>query len=208
MVQQIYQLCTSYTGLTWFVVASDLAIAIAYFTIPISMAVVFSHRKDDIPYPWLWILFVIFIIACGLTHVVHVWSAFTGTEYLEVQAIIGLVTASASVGTAVAFTIALPRIKNLPSPREQRALLEQMVVDRTADKDRLIKEINHRVGNQLQIMSSLLRIEKQRSESEDTSKALDRISAEVERLNERHHALSSIDYLARHEQGALMLKRG
>ena len=168
-VQEIYQFCTSYGGLIWLALASDLSVALAYFALPVTMAVVLRQRKDDIPYPWLWTLIVIFIVACGLTHVVHVWSAFTGNEYLGVQVIIGLVTAAASVGTAVAFAFILPQIKNLPSPRQQRALLEQIVANRTAEKDRLIREINHRIGNQLQIISSLIRIEKRSADSDATS---------------------------------------
>ena len=195
MFQQIYQFCTSYSGLIWLALASDLSVALAYFALPITMAVVLRQRKDDIPYPWLWTLFVIFIVACGLTHIVHVWSAFTGAEYLGVQVIVGLVTAAASVGTAVAFAFILPQIKNLPSPRQQRALLEQMVANRTAEKDRLIREINHRIGNQLQIMSSLIRIEKRSADNDSTSAALDRIAAELERMNERHLTHSTVDYL-------------
>jgi hypothetical protein len=197
VLQQIYQFCTSYGGLVWLALASDLSIAMAYFAIPLTMAIVLRQRKDDIPYPWLWTLFVIFIIACGFTHVVHVWSAFTGTEYLGTQVIAGLVTAAASVGTAIAFALVLPQIKNLSSPGQQRALLEQMVAARTAEKDRLILEINHRVGNQLQIMSSLVRIEKRGTDNSDTLAALNRIAAELERMNERHRTHSVVDYLGR-----------
>jgi hypothetical protein len=195
VLQQIYQFCTSYGGLVWLSIASDFAIALAYFALPVTMAVVLSHRKDDIPYPWLWTLFVTFIVACGLTHVVHIWSAYTGVEYLGAQVIIGVITAAASVGTAIAFAFILPQIKNLPSPRQQRALLEQMVSARTTEKDRLIREINHRVGNQLQIMNSLVRIELQRTEKDETIAALTRIAAELQSMNDRHHANSSTDYL-------------
>jgi hypothetical protein len=77
------------------------------FAITVTMAIVLSQRKD-FPYPWLWTLFLIFIVACGLTHVVHVWSAYTGAEYLGAQVITGLITAAASVGTAIAFAVVLP----------------------------------------------------------------------------------------------------
>jgi hypothetical protein len=195
MLQEFYQFCTSYGGLVWLAIASDLSIAVAYFAIPVTMAVVFRHRRDDIPYPWLWTLFVTFIVACGLTHVVHTWSAMAGMEYLGTQVVIGLIAAAASVGTAIAFAVILPQIKNLPSPRQQRALLEQMVTARTDEKDRLIREINHRVGNQLQVMSSLVRLETKNAESAETLEALERIAVELQTMSERHHAHSSRDYL-------------
>ncbi|MBX9774195.1 MAG: hypothetical protein K2Y71_07245 [Xanthobacteraceae bacterium] len=179
----------------WLAALSDLAIALAYFAIPLTMAVVLRHRKDDIPYPWLWTLFVVFIVACGLTHVGHLWSTLSGAQYLAAQVIIGLITALASVGTAIAFAFVLPQIKNLPSPKRQRLLLEEMVTMRTAEKDRLIREINHRVGNQLQIMGALVRLERNRTENPEAVRILDRLNSELMKLEERHHAHSKVDYL-------------
>ena len=90
MLEPLIQLCTSAAGLFWLVLASDVSIAIAYFAIPVTMAVVLRQRRDDIPYPWLWTLFVMFIVACGLTHSAHAFSAVTGGEYLWMHAAIGL----------------------------------------------------------------------------------------------------------------------
>jgi hypothetical protein len=179
----------------WIAMTSDLAIAAAYFAIPVTMALVLWQRKDDIPYPWLWILFVLFIVACGMTHIVHVWSAIDGVQHLEAQVIIGVVTAFASVGTAIAFAFVLPEIKNLPSPHRQRILLEEAVAERTAEKDRLIREVNHRVGNQLQVMNSLVRLEKQRSDTPEVLNLLHRLETELLKMNDRHHVHSKIDYL-------------
>jgi hypothetical protein len=186
MLQQFWQLCTSSTSLFWIIVGSDLAIAVAYFAIPLTMAVVLRHRKEDIPYPWLWILFVTFIIACGITHVVHVISAVTGTEYLGLQATVCVLTAMASVGTAVAFAFVLPQIKLLPSPRVRSRELETLVAERTKEKDQLILEINHRVGNQLQILSSLVRIESRKTESEEALAVLGRIKEQLDQMSEQH----------------------
>lgn len=96
MLQQFLLWCTSDNTLFWTIVGSDLAIAFAYFAIPLTMAIVLRQRGDDIPYPWLWVLFVTFIVACGLTHVVHIWSAIAGTDNLWLHAAIGALTALAS----------------------------------------------------------------------------------------------------------------
>lgn len=58
MIQRILEICSSDATMFWVVVVSDLAIASAYFAIPVTMAVVLRHRRADIPYPWLWLLFV------------------------------------------------------------------------------------------------------------------------------------------------------
>ncbi len=148
MLEKLVELCSSNAGLYWLVLGSDLSIAAAYFAIPITMSIVLRDRKDDIPYPWLWLLFVTFIVACGLTHVAHSWSALAGGNHLEIHAGIGAFCALVSVGTAVAFAFVIPEIKKLPSPKQQQIKLEKIVAQRTGEKDQLIREINHRVGNQ------------------------------------------------------------
>lgn len=195
MLNQIIELCTSSTGLYWLVLGSDLSIALAYFAIPITMAIVLRDRKDDIPYPWLWTLFVTFIVACGLTHTAHVWSAATGTDYLEAHAGIGLFCAFTSVGTAIAFAFILPQIKLLPSPKQQRAELERLVAQRTSEKDQLIREINHRIGNQIQIVQSMVSVESRRAESEESLGILSRLTNELDKMAHEHIQRSQGDYL-------------
>jgi hypothetical protein len=195
MLQRILEICSSDTTLFWVVVASDLAIALAYFAIPVTMAIILRHRRADIPYPWLWGLFVVFIVACGLTHLVHAVSAFAGVEFLRLYALVAAFTALVSVGTAMAFAYIIPQIRDMPSPLEQRAELERVVFERTQQKDALIREINHRIGNQLQIISSLVHVEQRRSDNADGLAALDRIKGVLGQLSDEHSRLSMRDYL-------------
>lgn len=195
MLTPIIEFCTSTTGLFWLVLGSDLSIAAAYFAIPITMAIVLRDRKDDIPYPWLWLLFVTFIVACGLTHVVHVSSALAGAEYLWAHAAVGLFCAATSVGTAIAFAFVLPQIKLLPSPRQQRANLEKLVAQRTSEKDQLIREINHRIGNQLQIISSMVSVESRKTANEEALGILARLKSQLDTMAGEHLRRSRVDYL-------------
>jgi len=175
---------------------SDLAIAASYFAIPLTMAVVFRNRRDDIPYPWLWMLFVAFIVACGLTHLMHVWSAVRGVEILGGRVVINSLCAAISVGTAFAFAYVIPQINELPSPKKQQAELERLVRQRTREKDILIHEINHRIGNQLQILSSMVSIESRKTKSEESIAMLSRLKQALDRMAEEHAALRTSDYLA------------
>lgn len=204
MIQRILEICSSDTAMFWIVVASDLAIASAYFAIPITMAVVLRHRRADIPYPWLWLLFVVFIVACGLTHLVHAVSAFAGAELLRLHALVTAVTALASVVTALAFAYIIPQIKDLPSPLQQRAELERLVVERTKQKDALIREINHRIGNQLQIISSLVHVEQRRSDNADCLAALERIKEVLKQMSDEHARMSMRDYLDEAERRSIV----
>jgi hypothetical protein len=202
MLQKLVEFCTSNEGLFRIVFFSDILIAFAYFAIPITLAIVLRDRKEDIPYPWLWSLFVIFIVACGLTHLVHVWSVLMGVAYLGLQATIEVITVVASVGTAIAFAFALPQIKLLPSPRQQRELLQRLVAERTQEKDQLIREINHRIGNQLQILSSIVNIETRAAATAETLSVLDRLRGELDKMGRQHVELSQRNYL-----GAIMRGR-
>lgn len=195
MFNQLIELCTSRTGLYWLVFGSDLSIALAYFAIPITMAIVLRNHKNDIPYPWLWTLFVTFIVACGLTHAAHVLSVVTDAEYLNVHAAIGLFCAFTSVGTAIAFAFVLPQIRLLPSPAKQRAELARLVAIRTAEKDQLIREINHRVGNQLQVMQSMVSLEERSTKSEDSLSVLARLKRELDKMAHEHFESSQADYI-------------
>jgi hypothetical protein len=202
MLNRLIELCTSDTGLFWIIVGSDLAIALSYFAIPVTMAVVLRHRKQDIPYPWLWSLFVVFIVACGMTHAVHVLSAFNGNQTVGLFATIEVITAIASVATAIALAFVLPQIKLLPSPRVQRDQLQRLVGERTAEKDKLIREINHRIGNQLQVLSSAVSIELRKCESEETTEVLGRLRDQLYGMAREHVARSNEDYLGTSESVA------
>jgi len=159
------------------------------------MAIVLRDRRDDIPYPWLWLLFVAFIVACGLTHTAHVWSAVSGADDLGLHAGIGLFCGIVSVGTAIAFLFIIPEIKQLPSPKQQQAKLESLVSQRTAEKDRLILEINHRVGNQLQIVRSMLSVQRRRTHNQETSEVLQQLADELDKMAAEHIRHSQTDYL-------------
>jgi hypothetical protein len=195
MLNPLIETCTSGNRLFWLVLGSDVSIAIAYFAIPVTMAIVLRDRKDDIPYPWLWILFVTFIVACGLTHLVHASSALAGAEFLWAHAAIGLFCALSSVATAIAFAFILSQIKLLPSPTQQRAQLEKLVEQRTSEKDHLIREINHRIGNQLQIISSMLSLESRNTENDKALRILDRLKTELDKMANGHLERSKVDYL-------------
>lgn len=196
MVQDLIQICTSRSGLFSFLIGSDLAIAASYFAIPLTMLVVLRKRKDDIPYPWLWMLFVAFIVACGLTHLTHVWSALRGIENLAGQATINFLCAAASVGTAIAFTYILPQINKIPSPKKQQAELERLVRQRTREKDLLIQEINHKIGNQLQVLSSIVSVESRSANSDEAIAILSRLKQTLDKMGEEHATLRETDYLA------------
>jgi signal transduction histidine kinase/ActR/RegA family two-component response regulator len=109
--------------LVWTHVICDALIAAAYFSIPIAL-ISFIRRRRDIEFSWVFWLFATFIVACGVTHLMAIWTLWNA-DY-GVEAVIKMIAAIASVGTAIALWPLIPRLLAIPSPlqlREQNAHL-------------------------------------------------------------------------------------
>lgn len=105
--------------IVWLHVVSDLLIAAAYFSIPVTL-VYFVRRRRDLEFSWMFVCFATFIIACGTTHVMEIWNVWHA-DYLA-SGLVKAVTAAASVPTAILLlTRVVPAAIQLPSP----ALLRQ-----------------------------------------------------------------------------------
>ncbi len=112
-------------------VLADGLIAVAYFSIPIALLYFVSQRRD-LPYPWIFYLFGAFIISCGLTHVMEIWTLWHPIYW--VSGLLKAITALISVATALSLIPLIPEALTLPSRSElaaAKAELEQQVRERT-----------------------------------------------------------------------------
>ena len=100
------------TGLVWLHVLSDVLIALAYFTIPLTL-LWFVRKRRDLPFSWMFALFGVFIVACGTTHVMEVWNLWHAQYWLA--GVVKAITAAASVSTAILLTRLAPRAVELPN---------------------------------------------------------------------------------------------
>eukprot|EP01037_Dinobryon_pediforme_P008838 gene8838-8929_t len=104
-------------GLIWLYAVSDIGIGIAYFTIPIALAI-FAHRRGDLIFRPVFWLFALFILLCGTSHwldVLTLWVPAYGVE----GAVKGA-TAIVSLITAVTVIRLLPAALAIPSPAQLR----------------------------------------------------------------------------------------
>lgn len=99
----------------WLNVASDAAIALAYFSIPIALFH-FLRFRTDAPFRSVVWMFSVFILACGLTHAMSIVTVWNG--YYGIQGMLKLVTAVASIGTAIMLYPVMPKLLALRSPVE------------------------------------------------------------------------------------------
>ncbi len=54
-------------------VVSDSTIALSYYVIPFAL-IYFVRRRADLAFPWVFVMFGAFILACGTTHLLGVWT--------------------------------------------------------------------------------------------------------------------------------------
>jgi PAS domain S-box-containing protein len=122
--------------LIWMIAAANSLTAVSYFSISLALAV-FVNRRKDIPFSRVFIMFGAFILACGITHVVHTIGLWMPVD--ELQVVVDTLCALISAFTAVALWPLLPRFLAIPSPEQlrvvNRALLkEKAELERTQDE--------------------------------------------------------------------------
>ncbi|MCW2286535.1 PAS domain S-box-containing protein [Rhodoblastus acidophilus] len=112
--------CLSWApGLIALHVASDAITGLAYFSMPLAIAS-FARRRRDLSFTWMLYLFVAFILACGMTHFMSVFTLWFPAYGIE--GVIKAVTAFVSMGSAVVLWPQVPKLVALPSLE----LLEQI----------------------------------------------------------------------------------
>ena len=117
-------------------VVSDTVTAISYFTIPIALIRLVGGRRD-IKFGWIFYLFATFILACGLTHVMMIWNLWHGDYGIE--ALVKIVMASASLGTAIVLWPMIPHLIAIPSTQHLKDLNEKLELSNKELATALIK---------------------------------------------------------------------
>lgn len=98
--------------LLWAHVGSDLLIALAYYSIPLTL-VFLVQRRRDISFGWVFWMFGAFIFLCGTTHIFQIWTVWE--PIYGAEALLKMATAGVSVATAVAIWPLVPKLLALPS---------------------------------------------------------------------------------------------
>ena len=110
-------------GLLWAMVTADGVIAAAYFSIPVAM-LSYVRQRGDASMNWVVSLFSAFIFACGMTHVMDIWTIWQPDYAL--QALTKIVTASISIVTAIALWPLMPRALRLPTVTQLKSVIDSL----------------------------------------------------------------------------------
>ena len=116
--------CFTWTPtLLWSMVTADAVIALSYFSIP-AVIVAFLSRRPDVRYRWVAVLFSVFIFACGITHVMDIWTVWVPDYGLH--AVTKVFTAVVSLATAAGLWPLLPKILKIPSVEQLQQAIAQL----------------------------------------------------------------------------------
>ena len=136
-------------GILWTSATSDALIFGAYTAIPFTLIFGIMRRRKDLPFNWMFVCFGVFIVACGLTHLMEIITVWK--PYYPISAIIKGITALASVPTAIILYRIAPKIVQLPTLRqllhEQRLRLKAEAASEA--KDRFIAVLSHELRTPL-----------------------------------------------------------
>lgn len=132
---------------------SDVAIALAYFSIP-AMIIYYLRRRTaiaDIPFVYLMIgaMFACFIVFCGLSHVmglITIWKPWYGAH-----GVVKAATGAISVATALMLIPILPRALALRTPEELEAINQslQEALARGEERERELARKNKDLKDQI-----------------------------------------------------------
>ena len=119
--------------LLWLSVISDLLITLAYYSIPLTIIYFLYKRKyKESHYNWIGVLFAIFILACGTTHLLSAITIWIPLYWLD--SFLKAFTALISVTTALSMLWIVPRALSLPT---QSQLQEEILQRQHAEKNLL-----------------------------------------------------------------------
>lgn len=103
---------------------SDGLTALAYYSIPFTLIFLVEKRRD-IPYNWIFLLFSAFIVLCGTTHIIDIWTLWHPTYW--VSGVIKAMTAVVSIYTAIMLVKLMPQALAIPSASQFQAVQNEII---------------------------------------------------------------------------------
>lgn len=99
-------------------VVSDALIAAAYLAIPLAL-IRFVRQRRDMPFGWVAWFFGAFIVACGMTHAIEIWTLYDPVYWIS--GVMKAFTAAVSLATSWILFRLLPRAIAMPSAAQLRS---------------------------------------------------------------------------------------
>src|SRR5205823_14956944 len=127
----------------WLHVGSSDLIGLSYVAISATLACLVHKGRREIPFHWMILGFGLFIVACGGTHFMEVWTLWQPRYWLSGD--IKLITAAVSLATACSLPPLVPKVLAVSARPEPAATSTTgrgliLVVEDNPDMNRLLTE--------------------------------------------------------------------
>lgn len=123
--------------LVWLHILSDSLIALSYYSIPLTL-MYFVRKRQDVPFKGIFLLFGAFIVFCGTSHIIEVWTLWHPVYWLS--GAIKALTAIISFYTALTLIPLVPQALALPSPAQLEAANQALQAE-NAQRQRVEQEL-------------------------------------------------------------------
>ncbi len=170
--------------LIWLHVVSDLLIGSAYVSISATLGYLVYKASKGIPFNWVFLAFGLFIVSCGLTHFMEVWVIWEPMYWMS--GYVKVVTAAASVATALALFPLLPKVFRLVEGARRSEARRIEIEQLNGELERFNYSVAHDLRGPLRGIagfSQALREDCEAEISEDGKRYLDRIQGSVEKMD-------------------------
>jgi two-component sensor histidine kinase len=206
--------------LIWLHLGTDTLIALGYNVLPVLLVYV-VRKRHDLPFNWMFLMFGAFIVACGTTHAVSVLTLWVPAYWLT--GVVKAWTAGVLLATAALLAPLVPKALALPSPTQlatlnrelaaeiqERRHAEAALMQREAElevalrhREVLLREVHHRVKNNLAMIAGLVRIAGRRAPA-DAQGVLRDISRRIVTVGQIYTQIHDADDLRRVDLAAYM----
>lgn len=181
-------------------IISDSLIALSYYSIPLTL-IYFVRKREDIPFKEVFLLFGAFIISCGTTHLMEVWTLWHPVYWLS--GAMKALTALVSLYTALTLIPLVPQALALPSPAQLEAANQALKLENTERqrveqelrkyKDGLEKLVQQRTAELATINEQLQQEIIQRQQSQE------RMAELLKEVNSANKELNDFAYVVSHD---------
>lgn len=181
--------------LVWTNAVADSLIGLAYVAISATLGYLGYKGRRDIPFHWMFLTFGLFIVACGGTHFMEAVTIWKPVYILSV--VVKLFTAAVSLTTAAVLPYTVPHAFELV---RQARTSERVTANLRASEERkeaLLREVHHRVKNNLAVICSLFYLQSTHAKDEQTAYIFRDMENRVHSMALVHERLYGSENLAR-----------